>query len=52
MMSYSVFTLKIKKNAYLDFIQGDNEGHLDLPRMKLSGFHGGFFSLFMCPRQK
>ena len=39
--------LKNKKNAFLDFIQGDNEGHLDLPRMQQSGFHGGFFAIYV-----
>ena len=39
--------LKNKKNAYLDFIQGDNEGHLDLPRMRQSGFQGGFFAIYV-----
>ena len=32
-----LFRLFLKKNpkSYLDFIEGDNEGHLDLPRIKL-----------------
>jgi membrane dipeptidase len=31
------------------FIHGDNEGHLDLPRMKKAGFAGGFFAIFPPP---
>ena len=34
--------LKNSKDPHLDFINGDNEGHLDLPRMKQSSFSGGF----------
>ncbi len=28
------------------FLDGDGEGHLDLPRMKAAGFAGGFFAIF------
>ncbi|MBM6596154.1 dipeptidase [Microvirga pudoricolor] len=30
------------------FLEGDNIGHLDLPRMKQGGFVGGFFAVY-CP---
>ena len=39
--------LKNKKNAELDFINGDNEGHLDLPRIVKAGFSGGFFAIYI-----
>tara|TARA_Y100000996_G_scaffold404555_1_gene378770 strand:+ start:1194 stop:2270 length:1077 start_codon:yes stop_codon:yes gene_type:complete len=39
--------LKNSKDPHLDFINGDNEGHLDLPRMKQSSFSGGFFALYV-----
>lgn len=29
-----------------DFLNGDNQGHLDLPRMIKGGFQGGFFAIF------
>ena len=29
------------------FLDGDNEGHLDLPRMIKGGFAGGFFAIFV-----
>ncbi|WP_290543807.1 dipeptidase [Aestuariivirga sp.] len=29
-----------------DFLNGDNQGHLDLPRMIRGGFQGGFFAIF------
>ncbi|MBF9233731.1 dipeptidase [Microvirga alba] len=30
-----------------DFLEGDNLGHLDLPRMKKGGFVGGFFAVYV-----
>ena len=39
--------LKNKKNVHEDFLLGDNEGHLDLPRMKKAGFSGGFFAIYV-----
>jgi membrane dipeptidase len=30
-----------------DFLNGDGEGHLDLPRMVKGGFAGGFFAIFV-----
>jgi membrane dipeptidase len=30
-----------------DFLEGDNQGHLDLPRMKKGGFVGGFFAVYV-----
>ncbi len=30
-----------------DFINGDNEGHLDLPRMRTGGFGGGMFAVYI-----
>jgi membrane dipeptidase len=38
---------KHKATAALDFIRGDGEGHLDLPRMKKSGFAGGLFAIYI-----
>ncbi len=29
-----------------DFLRGDGEGHMDLPRMLRGGFAGGFFAIF------
>jgi membrane dipeptidase len=29
-----------------DFLNGDGQGHLDLPRMVKGGFAGGFFAIF------
>lgn len=31
------------------FIQGDNEGHLDLPRMTAGGMCGGIFAMYVSP---
>ena len=44
-----LFRLYLKNHslAYEDFIKGDNEGHLDLPRMKKVGFRGGFFAIYV-----
>ena len=39
--------LKNKKNVHQDFLLGDNEGHLDLPRMNKAGFRGGFFAIYV-----
>ena len=39
--------LKNKFNAHEDFLHGDNEGHLDLPRMEEVGFAGGFFAIYV-----
>ena len=56
-MSYQIFDghndvlfrlfLKNKIDAHEDFLQGDNEGHLDLPRMEEAGFRGGFFAIYV-----
>jgi len=37
--------LKNKPDSYLDFIDGDNEGHLDLPRMNQANFKGGLCAI-------
>lgn len=34
-------------SAARDFLEGDGQGHLDLPRMKKGGFCGGFFAIFV-----
>lgn len=57
MKSYKIFDghndvlfrlyLKNSQDAHLDFLNGDNEGHLDLPRMEKSGFAGGFFAIYV-----
>ena len=44
-----LFRLFLKKNpnSHLDFIDGDNEGHLDLPRMNQANFKGGLFAIYV-----
>jgi membrane dipeptidase len=44
--------LKNKKNVHEDFLLGDNEGHLDLPRMNKAGFSGGFLQYMFLPKRK
>ena len=39
--------LKNKPDSYLDFIDGDNEGHLDLPRMNQANFKGGLCAIYV-----
>ena len=34
-----------------DFLEGDNEGHLDLPRMLKGGFAGGLFAVYVPPAE-
>ncbi len=34
-------------DAVADFIAGDGQGHMDLPRMIKGGFAGGFFAIFV-----
>ena len=36
-----------KTHPERDFLEGDNLGHLDLPRMKKGGFVGGFFAVYV-----
>ena len=38
---------KAKADAASDFVRGDNEGHLDLPRIKKAGFAGGMFAIYI-----
>lgn len=38
--------LKTGGDPVADFLDGDGQGHLDLPRMKKGGFAGGFFAIF------
>ena len=38
--------MKTGGNAVADFLDGDGEGHLDMPRMKAGGFAGGMFAIF------
>ena len=38
--------MKTGGDPVADFLQGDGEGHLDMPRMKAGGFAGGFFAIF------
>ncbi len=38
--------MKTKGDVVADFLKGDGEGHLDLPRMQAGGFAGGFFAIF------
>ena len=35
------------KDATYLFLNGNDDGHLDLPRMKQGGFGGGFFAIFV-----
>ncbi len=39
--------LKKDRDPVADFLDGDGEGHLDLPRMVRGGFAGGFFAIFV-----
>ena len=39
--------LKKDRDAAADFLNGDGEGHLDLPRMIKGGFAGGFFAVWV-----
>ena len=39
--------LKNKSDVHEDFLLGDNEGHLDLPRIDQAGFSGGFFAIYV-----
>ncbi|MAV81962.1 MAG: peptidase [Pelagibacteraceae bacterium] len=39
--------LKDKESVHEDFLKGDNEGHLDFPRIKEAGFIGGFFAIYV-----
>lgn len=48
-----VLTRLLKKqhpDAHQHFLDGDNEGHLDLPRMRAGGFGGGFFAIYVSPQ--
>ena len=36
-----------KTHPERDFLEGDNLGHLDLPRMRKGGFVGGFFAVYV-----
>ncbi len=38
---------KAKDGVEIDFIEGDGEGHLDLPRMREGGFGGGLFAVYI-----
>lgn len=38
---------KASPTAKHDFLAGDNEGHLDLPRMLKAGFGGGLFAVYV-----
>ena len=44
--------LKNKPDSYLDFIDGDKEGHLDLPRMNQANFKGGLCAYMFLPQNK
>ncbi len=35
------------KHVHRKFLNGDNKGHLDLPRMRKGGFGGGFFAIYV-----
>ncbi len=36
-----------EKNRHLKFLNGYDDGHLDLPRMRKGGFGGGFFAIYV-----
>jgi membrane dipeptidase len=38
--------MKTGGNPVSEFLNGDGQGHLDMPRMKAGGFAGGFFAIF------
>ncbi len=42
---------KATKTPERDFIKGDDEGHLDLPRMLKGGFAGGLFAVYVPPTE-
>ncbi len=42
---------KITKTPERDFVEGDGEGHLDLPRMLKGGFAGGLFAVYVPPNE-
>jgi membrane dipeptidase len=39
--------MKSTDDPVADFLDGDGQGHLDLPRMVKGGFAGGFFAVFV-----
>ena len=41
-----LFNMK-DSNSYRKFLDGYDEGHLDLPRMRKGGFGGGFFAIYI-----
>jgi membrane dipeptidase len=38
--------MKTEGDPVADFLQGDGDGHMDMPRMKAGGLVGGFFAIF------
>ena len=42
---------KASKSPERDFVDGDGEGHLDLPRMLTGGFAGGLFAVYVPPKE-
>jgi membrane dipeptidase len=42
---------KTTKTPERDFVDGDGEGHLDLPRMLKGGLAGGLFAVYVPPRE-
>ena len=42
---------KATKTPERDFVDGDGEGHLDLPRMLKGGFAGGLFAVYVPPKE-
>jgi len=42
---------KATKTPERDFVDGDGEGHLDLPRMLKGGFAGGLFAVYVPPHE-
>ena len=46
MRCFRLYNMAVK-NAHYKFLQGDGEGHLDLPRINEGGFGGGFFAIYV-----
>jgi len=40
-----------RSDAHRCFLEGDNQGHLDFPRMQQGGFGGGLFAIFVPPKK-
>jgi membrane dipeptidase len=41
--------MKRSDRAHLDFLEGDGQGHIDLPRLRKGGMGGGLYAIFPPP---